>query len=112
MEFRELRVGSVNILELKGRLDIYDFDTLEAKVSALVETGTRKMILDFKDLTFISSAGLRIIIMLLKKLDNLGGELVFCGVHEDISKVFGITGYSNYFKIEKDRNAALKYLGE
>lgn len=99
LEIKKQTIGSDMKVGLIGRLDTSSAPELEA---ALENTdGVSKLILDFESLEYISSAGLRILLMLHKKLSKAGGELVLTGVCDSVYEVLDITGFSDILNIEK-----------
>jgi len=60
---------------------------------------------------YISSAGLRVLLMLAKKLQGTGGRLVLCAMPESVRLVFELAGFLPIFEIEDTRQAAVSRLG-
>jgi len=72
---------------------------LEEKIVAGIDSGEKKIVLEFTDLDYISSAGLRVLMIAAKKLRPVGGKLVIASPKEDVKEVFDIAGLSNIFPI-------------
>ena len=53
--------------------------------------------MDFPELEYINSAGLRILVMSYQRLQPVGGQLIICGARDYVSEVFDISGYSRIF---------------
>ncbi len=85
-------------LSLQGRLDTTTAPQLEETLQASLE-GITELILDFADLKYISSAGLRIILG-AQKIMSKQGSMKICHVSPDIMEVFEITGFSDILTIE------------
>ncbi len=85
-------------LSLQGRLDTTTAPQLEETLQASLE-GITELILDFADLKYISSAGLRIILG-AQKIMSKQGSMKICHVSPDIMEVFAITGFSDILTIE------------
>ena len=98
MTINKTQNGDEVIIALEGKLDTTTAPNLDA---ALKESfsGTKKMVLDFTGLKFISSAGLRVILN-AQKVMNDQGELVIKNAGPQIQEVFEITGFSDFLKIE------------
>jgi anti-anti-sigma factor len=109
MVITESRHDSIVILKLEGRLDITSVDSLEKKLNESIDNGANKIILDCAALNFISSAGLRVLIIIQKKLEPKKGELVIFGFNENTKKIFEITGYFNLFSIFETESEAIKH---
>ena len=90
--------NSVNIA-LKGRLDSLEAPKLEKELVSLIESGVTSVTLDFADLEYITSAGLRVLLGLQQILEE-SGELRILHVNEDIMNIFEMTGFTEILKIE------------
>lgn len=85
-------------LSLQGRLDTTTAPQLEETLQASLD-GITELVLDFADLKYISSAGLRIILG-AQKIMSKQGSMKICHVSPDIMEVFEITGFSDILTIE------------
>ena len=85
-------------LTLTGRLDTTDGPQLEAELKRSIG-GVESLVLDFADLEYLSSAGLRVLLA-AQKVMNKQGKMVIRNVNETISEVFEITGFSDILTIE------------
>ncbi len=85
-------------VELEGRLDTVTAPSLEEELKASFD-GVQKLVLDFKALEYISSAGLRVLLMAQKTM-NKQGVMVIRNVNETIAEVFEITGFADMLTIE------------
>ena len=65
----------------------------EQKLFECIENGTQRLILDFQDLDYISSAGLRVILKATKNLKSAEGKLVLCAMQDYVKEVFEISGF-------------------
>lgn len=88
-----------NILHVKGRLDATSSPVLEKELLALIEAGEKDYIADFAGLEYISSVGLRVLLMAAKKAKSAGGKVVLCGLNEHVYEVFEIAGFTAIFPI-------------
>ena len=84
-------------ITLDGRLDTNTSPELEKEIPNLNDINN--LIFDFKNLEYISSAGLRIILSLQKKMNNKG-NMIIKNANDDIKEVFDITGFSDILTIE------------
>ncbi len=85
-------------IELVGRLDTTTAPALDKTISNDIE-GTKTLILDFKNLEYISSAGLRVVLGAQKKMQKLGSMKVI-NVCEEVMEVFEMTGFADILTIE------------
>ena len=74
---------------------------------ALVDGGTKNLILDFAGLDYISSAGLRMVLVVAKRLKQESGLLVLCGMQPHVREVFDISGFLAILNVEPTRSEAL-----
>jgi anti-sigma B factor antagonist len=108
MEIITNRDGEILTLKLKGRLDTNASMEFEQQVEESINQSTKNMIIDFSDLEYICSSGLRVIIQAAKKLKSLQGELVLCSMEDYIQEVFEISGFDTFLKIFASKEEALK----
>ena len=90
--------GSELILKVVGRLDTTTAPELEGEINSSAE-GINKLVLDFAELEYLSSAGLRVILQ-AQKMMNKQGEMIVKNVNETISEIFDITGFTDILTIE------------
>ena len=92
------RTAEETIIELVGRLDTTTAPALDKTISNDVE-GTKKLVLDFKRLEYISSAGLRVLLAAQKKMQK-NGSMKVINVCEEVMEVFEMTGFADILTIE------------
>ena len=85
-------------LTLTGRLDTTTAPQLETELKRSIG-GVESLVLNFADLEYLSSAGLRVLLA-AQKVMNKQGKMVIRNVNETISEVFEITGFSDILTIE------------
>ena len=93
-------ISSKNIvISLIGRLDTITSPQLEEEINSFSLENIETVILDLKELEYISSAGLRVVLMIHKKMNKLGGQLKLINVHDMILNIFDMTGMSEFLNI-------------
>lgn len=98
MEIEKSYEGSSLQLSVKGRLDTTTAPALESVIkTALI--GIKSLTLDFVDLDYVSSAGLRVLLA-AQKLMNKQGKMTIKNVSPDILEIFKMTGFDSIFTIE------------
>lgn len=102
---------NVCILELEGRFDINQVEMFSQKINEVIERGIYHILLDCNKMNFVSSAGLRILILSHQNLSTHDGAIYLCGLNANTKRVFEITGYLNLFRISDNRVEALSYFG-
>lgn len=85
--------------------------TGEALYQLVDKQNRRKIIVDFSDVRFLSSQAIGVIISMHQKTKKIKGELVLCGVREEIMKVFKITSLDKLLTFLPNDKAALKKFG-
>jgi len=108
MNITEKKVGDANVLQIEGRLDTTNYGELEHYLSSLTDKDEIIILLDLEKLEYISSSGLRILLMFLKKIKAAEGKFMLCGMSTDIKEIFEISGFINIFEIYDNQEAALK----
>jgi anti-anti-sigma factor len=111
MEIHEEKQGGAAVVVPDGRVDSGSAPELEAHLLGHVGAGETRLVVDFTSVEYISSAGLRVLLMLAKKLQSTGGRLVLCAMPESVRLVFELAGFLPIFEIEETRDAALARLG-
>lgn len=94
---KEQQEGAVT-LHISGRLDTSTAPDLEREIGAVPET-TKELTLDMAEVTYISSAGLRVLLGAQKKMNHLG-SMRLTGVCEAVMGVLEITGFADILTIE------------
>ena len=107
MNITSNKAGEINIIQIQGRLDTTNYSQLEHHLSSLTDKNEVHILLDLEKLEYISSSGLRILLMFLKKIKAANGRFMLCGMSEDIREIFEISGFINIFETFVDQNAAL-----
>lgn len=86
------------ILRLEGRLETGTADKLQEAIEQESE-GLIHLTIDMTQLTYLTSAGLRVLLRTEKRLQATGGDMVLTNVNKDIMEVFGITGFDDILTI-------------
>jgi len=108
MDITETKHDQYSIFKLNGRLDSNTAMGFEQKLFECIENGTQRLILDFQDLDYISSAGLRVILKATKNLKTSDGKLVLCAMQDYVKEVFEISGFDSFLPIEATLDDAVK----
>src|SRR5699024_3466933 len=98
-------IGSV-----AGQVNSANAAQLESQILARVSDGEHRWVLDLNQLDYISSAGLRVILMLAKRLREKNGTLILCGMQPHVQEVFDVSGFSAILTVAESRSQALQRL--
>ena len=104
-------IGDVTVVNFVDRkiLDEQNIQVIGEQLFSLVdESGRRKVLLNFHNVEYLSSAALGKLITLNKKLQAAGGRLILCNIDPQIYEVFEITKLDKFFNIQKEEQAALQ----
>jgi anti-anti-sigma factor len=91
--------GETLVITLNGRIDANCAKELEIQCLQWIDAGDKLMIMDFSEVNFISSAGLRVILLVAKRLEPMGGRIKLAGLNATLMDVFEISGFSKLFVI-------------
>lgn len=104
------KFGDVLIASPKGQLNSTNAAAAEAELVQQVTQGERLLALDFSQLDYISSAGLRVVLVLAKRLKQADGKLVLFGLQPHVREVFEISGFLAILTVCDSRDQALAQL--
>jgi anti-sigma B factor antagonist len=102
----------VLIVHLQGRLDSSNAEATEHELVGALENDLRYLVLDFSELDYINSAGLRILVLAYQRLQPNGGRVVVCGAHDYITEIFEISGYNRIFLMQPNLEKAMRMIGD
>ncbi len=97
MEIKDFTEEGHTIIEISGSLDSNTSTEAQDKITPLI-TEKGCMVLDLSKCKYVSSAGLRLLLMIAKELSSRGGWLTLAGLCEEVRDVMQITGFSGFFK--------------
>ncbi len=106
LEISEETIGEVHVFGLSGRLDTDTAADLELAAQDLIDAGTHDFVIDLSGVGYVSSAGLRVLLMIGKSVDGRG-SLRLCGLNATVRQVFDVSGFAQLFVIGADRDAVL-----
>lgn len=109
MEVTETHYNDVLILALQGRLDSNTSNDFEKKLLGFVHQGQTQFVLDFKDLDYISSAGLRVLLKTVKELKPSNGQLYLCSLKDYIREIFEMSGFLSFLPVHATLEDSLKH---
>ena len=106
MELTEAKKSGAVVLGVSGRIDATNAGVLEHKILALIDAGEKRLVIDCAQLQYISSAGLRVLLIAAKRLSD-GGKLALATLNHQIRDVFDIAGFSSIFQIYRTQDDAV-----
>ena len=96
------------IISVSGRMDAVTASDFENALTEFLDQGNSALVIDFSDLDYISSAGLRSILASAKKLKGMNGTLSLACLKEVVREVFDISGFSAIIPIYDSVETALE----
>ena len=107
MDCRASRDGHAVVVEVEGRIDGATAGDLENSMMAEVEDTDKVVVCDLNGVSYVSSAGLRAILVVAKRLSKQSVEFSICGLNGPVAEVFHISGFDRIFKVYEKREEAL-----
>ena len=95
------------VLSINGRIDTSTAPELERTINTEIGHGSRKILLDFSRVSYISSGGLRVLLATAKKLKGPGDKFGICSLSPEVLKVITLTGFASVFPIYPSEGEAL-----
>ena len=111
MELHEERIGDTCVVTAKGRLDGAASGPFADRIGGLINGTSPKLLIDLAGVDFVSSGGLRAVLVLIKKIKAAGGVFAVCGVQDHVREVLDISGFTPMLSIHDGRADGLAALG-
>jgi len=99
-------------LTIKGRVDGITAPEIQAHIKALITGGERIIVVDLKDVNYMSSVGLRVFLTSQHQLKKVGGEIVFYKTNDPLLKLFNMSGFEKIFRMLSTREEIQKDPGK
>jgi anti-anti-sigma factor len=107
MQIGEEQLGGALVIAPVGRVDSVSSGELEKVVLSRIDAGARRLVLDLTGVEYISSAGLRVLLMAAKRLKEPPAALALCGIGPGVRTVLELAGFLPLFAVEPGREQAL-----
>ena len=108
MELIEKNTEKCLIIGINGRLDTINYSILEKRLMELLDQNTNRILINCSQMDYVSSSGLRILLMALKRITMAKGKFALCSLQEDIREIFEISGFTTIFEIYPNEEDALR----
>ena len=99
LQLREQRQGGVVILAPEGRLDSGKIDHFDKTLQARIREGHHRVLVDCTNLIFAASSALRVLLVTVRKLNQVNGKLVLCNMNPHIRSIFETCGFTRLMTI-------------
>jgi anti-anti-sigma factor len=110
MEIAEARHGGVDVIAPAGRIDTTTVGALDVRLTTLLAAASPRVVVDFSGVDYISSAGLRVLLVAARRVQSTGGRLALCRLGESVRHVFQLAGFLPLFTICDTREAAVQHI--
>ncbi len=108
MALKTDKKGGVLIIYLQGRLDVHKSLEVEQEINELIENGEKQLLFNLKDLSYLSSSGLRVFIATLRKLKEIEGILKIAEIQNNVAKIFKIVEFDDIFEMYPNVDEAVE----
>jgi len=98
MEFSSKEMKRCEIAYIGGRIDSSTAPELQEKLNGLLKRGHHNLVLNMKDVAFLSSAGLRALLAAMQACKRQGGDVRLSEVSDQVARVLELTSFDVYFK--------------
>ncbi len=103
MEMGEKLAADVTVVDIKGHIDSASAGPLGDRLAALLQAGHARLVLDFEQVDYISSAGFRTLLIAGRTAEKANGRLALCRLSPEIRKLFEIANFIELFEIHATR---------
>lgn len=110
MDIQEQKTGAACVVSVSGRLDALSAPALEERLAAVVERGETRVVLDCAGMDYVSSAGLRTLLIGARSLQQKGGTLAIAALQPDCREVMEASGFVSILQCHDTREAAVAAL--
>lgn len=107
MQIAEERIGTAQVLRPSGRLDGTTAAAFEQTLLARLDPAPERLVLDLAELEYVSSAGLRAILVAAKRAKAAGCALAVCRARDHIREVFEVSGFGSVLRLHGTLQQAL-----
>ncbi len=97
----------IRIVIISGKVDTTTSPMLETKLNELIEGNVTKFLINFQNVSYISSAGLRVLLTTAKKLKTTAGQMRICCLNEVVQEIFEISGFGSILSVFKTEDEAI-----
>lgn len=104
--------GDVSVINLKGYLDAHTAPTLENNFTHLMESSKYKIVVNFEDLAYISSAGLGVFMAYVEGIRENKGDIKLTNMSDKVFNIFDLLGFPLLYEIYKNEEEAINKFRE
>ncbi|MBM4170768.1 MAG: STAS domain-containing protein [Ignavibacteria bacterium] len=105
-------IGSVSVIDVKGYLDAHTAPELESVFNKLIDEKNFKVVVNFDNLKYISSAGLGVFMAYVETMRENQGDIKFSNMKESVYNIFDLLGFPILYEFYKEENDAITKFNE
>ena len=110
IDLQEIQTADITSVLLTGKIDASTTPQIETRLMEMIRSGKKYLAIDFSKVTYLASSGLRMLLVVTRKITELDGRLVLCGLDQTMLDTLEITGFLPYFQTVATRDEAIKIL--
>jgi len=107
MDLIETNDGKITVVEPRGRIDSATAKEFGERLSRLLNAGRNQLVIDLHNITYISSAGFRQLLIAKRSMQDRDGKLALCGVSGEVKRLFDIGAFGELLPIYPTREAGV-----
>lgn len=100
----------IRILDINGQVDASNATHLEEELDKLISAGRDRIVVNFKEVNYISSAGLRVFLSALKKMQLRNGRMLLCEMNSNVHRIFKLAGFTEIIGIHQTEAESISRL--
>lgn len=110
MDITQRKVGDVTVVEIAGEIDGSTAPEAQAQIVPLAADGA-KVVIDMSGVGYMSSAGLRMLLVVYRTVAGQGGKVALSGLSQDLEDTMSLTGFLEFFDHYKSVEEAVAAVG-
>ena len=99
--------GNISVINLEGYLDAHTAPILESNFTELIDASKFKIIVNFQELAYISSAGLGVFMAYIEKIRNNSGDIKLTNMNDKVYNIFDLLGFPLLYEIFETEDEAV-----
>jgi len=110
MTIEKKDIGDIRVIVLCPRIDIHNVFDVEEQITGMIDDSHTKVIIDFKDVEYFGSNGIRILMLAKRKLEKMDGKMILASLNSFVIKILKAIDLIDIFTIKPNEEEAIKEL--
>jgi anti-anti-sigma factor len=110
MDIKAVPFEDVMAVAVKGRVDSTTAEGLKNRLGEIIRSGSGRLVIDLKEVSYISSAGFRTLLIAAREVEKVSGRMVLCGIVGEVKRLFDIAAFTDLFTILPTQDEAVNAL--